>query len=395
MPSYVTPRKNIAYVFSVSLVSQASTKTFQANPTLATGDVVVVGDSGSTANITTLPTVDSGQTKRVIVSLSAAEMNFDNIVVLFSDAAGAQWCDLSVNIQSSARQIDDLSTYSGGAVASVTGAVGSVATGGIVAASFGAGAITSTVAPNLDAAVSSRSTYAGGAVASVTARVTANVDQIGGQTVVASTSVTVGSYVGNNTSLFAVDGSGHVTAGTVADKTGYTLTQAFPANFSALGISAGGHIVTVDTLTNLPAITANWLTATGINATALNGKGDWMASYTQPTGFLATVFAGTVGTSTYAGGAVASVTGSVGSVVGDTVQTGDVYTYLTSALTESYAAAGATVTVAQALYEILANICEVSFVGTSGAFRKRDHVTTAGTITLDSATLPTLRKRAT
>lgn len=32
---------------------------------------------------------------------------------------------------------------------------------------------------------------------------------------------------------------------------------------------------TTTTLTNLPAITANWLTATGIAATALNGKGDW------------------------------------------------------------------------------------------------------------------------
>jgi hypothetical protein len=31
----------------------------------------------------------------------------------------------------------------------------------------------------------------------------------------------------------------------------------------------------VTTLTNLPAITANWLTAAGIAASALNGKGDW------------------------------------------------------------------------------------------------------------------------
>lgn len=32
---------------------------------------------------------------------------------------------------------------------------------------------------------------------------------------------------------------------------------------------------TVTTLTNLPAITSNWLTAAGIAASALNGKGDW------------------------------------------------------------------------------------------------------------------------
>ena len=34
-------------------------------------------------------------------------------------------------------------------------------------------------------------------------------------------------------------------------------------------------VPTVTTLTNLPAITTNWLTATGIAASALNGKGNW------------------------------------------------------------------------------------------------------------------------
>jgi len=34
-------------------------------------------------------------------------------------------------------------------------------------------------------------------------------------------------------------------------------------------------VTTVTTLTNLPAITSNWLTAAGIAASALNGKGDW------------------------------------------------------------------------------------------------------------------------
>src|SRR5205085_728400 len=40
----------------------------------------------------------------------------------------------------------------------------------------------------------------------------------------------------------------------------------------------------ITTLTNLPAITNNWLTAAGIAANALNGKGDWLLStgYTAP-----------------------------------------------------------------------------------------------------------------
>lgn len=43
--------------------------------------------------------------------------------------------------------------------------------------------------------------------------------------------------------------SGAVTVGTNNDKSGYALTQTFPTNFSALGITAGGHISTVDALT--------------------------------------------------------------------------------------------------------------------------------------------------
>lgn len=108
MPSFVPPKKNTAFTFYVSLVSQANTKIMQANPTLAAGDVKVATDDGAPANLTTLPVVDADFTKRVKVSLSATEMNGDNITVIFSDAAGAEWCDLTVNIQTTARQIDDL-----------------------------------------------------------------------------------------------------------------------------------------------------------------------------------------------------------------------------------------------------------------------------------------------
>ena len=61
----------------------------------------------------------------------------------------------------------------------------------------------------------------------------------------------------------------------------FTGTGAVPQTVSILtdGSSTAQHVIvdsgTVTTLTNLPAITANWLTAAGINASALNGKGDW------------------------------------------------------------------------------------------------------------------------
>jgi hypothetical protein len=41
------------------------------------------------------------------------------------------------------------------------------------------------------------------------------------------------------------------------------------------GLTTADTIVTTTNLTNLPSIPANWLTAAGIAASALNGKGDW------------------------------------------------------------------------------------------------------------------------
>ena len=109
MASFVTPKKNTAYECYVALVSQANTKIVQISPTMAAGDVKVSTDNGTSSNITTLPVI--GTNTRVLkVNLSAAEMNGDNVTVIFSDAAGAEWCDLVLNIQTSARQIDDLAT---------------------------------------------------------------------------------------------------------------------------------------------------------------------------------------------------------------------------------------------------------------------------------------------
>lgn len=110
MPSYVTPRKNTAFVFYVSLLDATGSGKFRVSPTLATGDVLVATDDGAPGNIAILPVVDADFTKRLKVNLSASEMNGDNITVIFSDVAGAEWCDLAVNIQTTAIQIDDFGT---------------------------------------------------------------------------------------------------------------------------------------------------------------------------------------------------------------------------------------------------------------------------------------------
>ena len=108
MPSYVSPKKNTAFVFYIGLVSQADTKLFQSNPTLAAGDFTVYTDGVDNGALDTIPDVDPNSTKCVKISLSASEMNGDNIVVVCSDAAGAEWCDQAINIQTTARQVDDL-----------------------------------------------------------------------------------------------------------------------------------------------------------------------------------------------------------------------------------------------------------------------------------------------
>ena len=93
--------------------------------------------------------------------------------------------------------------------------------------------------------------------------------------------------------------------------------------------TSGGAVSTVTTLTNLPAITANWLTATGINAdafTAAKFAADVGAEFAAATwrDAVAADFtqAGSIGLSVMNGVAlgtgltVASVSGSVGSVTG-------------------------------------------------------------------------------
>jgi hypothetical protein len=186
-----------------------------------------------------------------------------------------------------------------------------------------------------------------------------------------------------------LSGSGPtVISGTVSDKGGYTLSQAFPQNFSSLTISGSGSMVsgtvsdkggysgtatvngyatnqgplylmtggtqtlsvgtsgyvtfnntsidTVTTLSNLPAIPANWLTAAGIAGSALNGKGDWLLSsgYTAPDNTdIATIVSNyarrTGDYSTYAGGDTAGVTTLLTRIIGTlaagthTAQTGN------------------------------------------------------------------------
>jgi hypothetical protein len=107
MATYVPAKRATELIFYLGLVSQ-STGQFQANPTLAAGDVKVSKDGGALANLSTLPAVTPAASKMVKVTLSSTEMTADNVTVVFSDAAGDEWDEVIINIQTAARQIDDL-----------------------------------------------------------------------------------------------------------------------------------------------------------------------------------------------------------------------------------------------------------------------------------------------
>lgn len=109
MADYAIPKSGVAYILYTGLVSQADTKLLKSSPALAAGDFKVSIDGGAFNNLTTLPTNTPGGTS-VKISLSAAEMTGDNIVVACIDAAGAEWCDQYINIQTSPVGLNDVAT---------------------------------------------------------------------------------------------------------------------------------------------------------------------------------------------------------------------------------------------------------------------------------------------
>jgi hypothetical protein len=81
----------------------------------------------------------------------------------------------------------------------------------------------------------------------------------------------------------------NITAGTIATVTNLTNAPTvgdFTATMkTSIGTAvAASAVASVTAAVTLPSIPANWITAAGINAAALNGKGDWLLSsgYTAP-----------------------------------------------------------------------------------------------------------------
>jgi len=109
MATQTPPKRGTAYTTYCWLISQSNPLLFQTSVTLAAGDVTVSKDGGAFNNITTLPT-EIGTTGCLAVSLSAAEMTADTVAIRFRDAAGDEWCDLSIVLHTAVVEIDDLPT---------------------------------------------------------------------------------------------------------------------------------------------------------------------------------------------------------------------------------------------------------------------------------------------
>lgn len=75
-----------------------------------------------------------------------------------------------------------------------------------------------------------------------------------------------------NFSSLAITGGGAVTAGTVSDKTGYALTQSFPTNFASLAITGGGA-VTAGTVSDKTGYSLTQAFPANFSLMSLDGSG--------------------------------------------------------------------------------------------------------------------------
>lgn len=136
MAAFLRPYGAAATLDGIVLIAAGAVR-YQVNPALAAGDAKLSKDGAAFANLATLPAVTPSGGRAVRVSLSATEMECARAVGQFHDAAGDEWEDQEFIVE----------TY--GHASSAHPLIGrdnvTLADGHLVAAKFGAAAITSTV----------------------------------------------------------------------------------------------------------------------------------------------------------------------------------------------------------------------------------------------------------
>jgi len=377
-------RKGVAYRVTFPILD--------ADGDLVTGatglDSEVSKDGGTFADCTNEATEIATSSGVYYLDLTSTEMNADTVAVIVkTTSSGAKTTTLVIYPLKDGDIIANM-TQVGGQTASASGTV-----------TFPAATLASTT--NITAASgvtleSSQTFSTTGSVGSVTGAVGSVTGNVGGN--VAGSVGSVTGNVGGNVVGSVASVTAAVTVGTNNDKTGYTLTQAFPTNFASLGINSSGHIsrvTLVDTTTTNTdmrgtdgaALASAWtstradyldsvLLAVNNNRTVqVTGSHRVAADMheSQPGSIHATTFeAGAIDAAALAADAANEIAGAV----------------LTTAMTESYRATNAAPTLAQAAFELIAHMGEASISGTTKTLKKIDG-TTAKTFTLDSSTTPT------
>jgi hypothetical protein len=96
---YNPPVKNEDFIFIITLEDFANPGLLKASATIAAGDFKVSTDGGAFANLGTLPAVTPASGVGVKVTLSAAEMNGDYILVYWQDqTTPPEWASGSICI---------------------------------------------------------------------------------------------------------------------------------------------------------------------------------------------------------------------------------------------------------------------------------------------------------
>lgn len=222
-----------------------------------------------------------------------------------------------------------------------------------------------------------------GAVGSVTARVTANTDQLAGQTVTAANAVVFPSTVSSLTAA-GVRSELQVELGRIdVDISSRLATSSYttPPTSAAIADAVWDEATTGHTT----AGTYGGQVLRGANSNVevqVTGSNHVAADMheSQPGSIHAATFdTGAIDAAALATDAVAEIVSGV----------------LTTQMTESYRATNAAPTLAQAAFELIAHMGEASISSTTKTLKKLDGSTTAKTYTLDSATTPTSITEAT
>lgn len=96
---YNPPVKGEDFIIYIALEDSSSPGNFKVNPTIAAGDFRISKDGGTLNNLNTLPSVLPASSIWVKITISATEMDADNVAVQGIDQTSPkEWGDWALSI---------------------------------------------------------------------------------------------------------------------------------------------------------------------------------------------------------------------------------------------------------------------------------------------------------